>query len=785
MIKRFCLTILIAVSFHLTHSTMADIFYVASDGSDTSPYDTWVKAATDPQVAIDFVADTSGGPHQVWVKKGVYKPQFNPHTDTLIPREWCFALRNNVEVYGGFSGTESSLDQRDPATNQTILSGDRGDADTWADGTPIVDGSDNFNPPPTGDPSQDLPVANNSTDLYHVIYNQPSTSLDATAVLDGLIIICGNADGYIHYGGGMCNYGVPTLTNCTFSGNSASHGGGIYNNSYGLTLTNCTFSGNSASGGGGLYTDAGLILTNCTFSGNSASGAGGGMFNHKWCEPTLTNCTFSGNSASDGGGMYNFYYPILMNCTFSGNSASGSGGGMYNSYFTFGSSWLYSHPTLTNCTFSGNSASGDGGGLLVYSNCTATLTNCTFSENSAAAGGGISAFISSAVQSTNCIFWGDSGGEFTGFTDYSNFRYCIAPGDISGFGEGSLNSNPDLGSFGNYGGVTDCYSIPADSPAVGVGANVYRVTTDNDILIFLSLSSGNYIEVYDGTVYDITGHTLVMINSHDQRGRWRSEPVDIGSYEYGAEAPPNAPPWIYDYNGDATSDIAIFRSSSGLWSVRGITRVYFGSSDDHPVPGDYNGNNTTDIGVYRSSSGLWAIRGVTRAYFGSSSDTAIPGDYNGDGSCDMGIFRNDSGLWAIKGITRAYFGGSSDVAVPGYYNGDDTTDIGIFRGGSGLWAIRGISRLYFGSTGDEIVPGDYDGDGTWEDGIFRGSSGLWAIRGVTRNYFGSGSDQPVTADYDGDGRDDIGIFRGDSGLWAVRGVTRVYFGGSSDIPVTR
>ncbi|MEA1927066.1 MAG: SBBP repeat-containing protein [Candidatus Auribacterota bacterium] len=247
----------------------------------------------------------------------------------------------------------------------------------------------------------------------------------------------------------------------------------------------------------------------------------------------------------------------------------------------------------------------------------------------------------------------------------------------------------------------------------------------------------------------------------------------------------HAPPWIHDYNGDETSDIAIFRETSGLWAVRGITRVYFGSSTDETVPGDYNGDGTTEIGIFRGTSGLWAIRGTTRVYFGSASDLPEQGDYDGDGTADMGIFRSGSGLWAIRGVTRVYFGGSSDSPASGYYDGDSTKDIGIFRGTSGLWAIRSITRVYFGSSLDTIVPGDYNGNGNWEVGVFRGTSGLWAIRNVTRSYFGSGVDQPVPGDYKGDGKDNIGIFRSTSGLWAIGGVTRVYFGGSSDTPVTR
>ena len=48
-------------------------------------------------------------------------------------------------------------------------------------------------------------------------------------------------------------------------------------------------------------------LTNCTFSGNSASPVayGGGMYNGDGSSPIVTNCTFSGNSAGLTGGIHN------------------------------------------------------------------------------------------------------------------------------------------------------------------------------------------------------------------------------------------------------------------------------------------------------------------------------------------------------------------------------------------------------------------------------------------------------------------------------------------------
>ena len=250
-----------------------------------------------------------------------------------------------------------------------------------------------------------------------------------------------------------------------------------------------------------------------------------------------------------------------------------------------------------------------------------------------------------------------------------------------------------------------------------------------------------------------------------------------------------------DYNGDGTSDIAIFRARSGLWSVRGITRAYFGGSADLPVPGDYNGDGVTDMGLYRGTAGLWAIRNVTRAYFGSSSSMPVPGDYDGDGTCDIGIFRETDGLWAIRDVTRAYFGRAGDLPVPGDYNGDGSIDPGVFRGCDRLWAIRNISRFYFAEDyiPITIIPGDYDGDGTWEPAYFEesnvidpaGSPAFWKIRGMTKIYFGNGSDQPVPADYAGNGLDNLAIFRPDSGLWSLRGITRIYYGSSWDIPVSR
>lgn len=240
-----------------------------------------------------------------------------------------------------------------------------------------------------------------------------------------------------------------------------------------------------------------------------------------------------------------------------------------------------------------------------------------------------------------------------------------------------------------------------------------------------------------------------------------------------------------DYNGDGTRDLAVYRFSSGLWSVRGVTRAYFGSAEDLPVPGDYDGDGTASPAVFRPKSGLWALPGGERTYFGGAGDLPVPGDYDGDGAADLAVFRPASGLWAVRGLTRLYFGGPGDLPVPGYYTPDRIKTFGIFRPASGLWAVRGLTRAYCGASGDTPVPGDYGGEGNWTPGIFRPSSGLWDVQGLERAYLGAPDVFPVPGDYAGDGTDRIGIFRRSGGLWAIPGITRVYFGTGLDVPVTR
>lgn len=488
------------------------IIYVDADATGLNDGSTWENAYTDLQSALD-AAPLFGD--EIWVAAGIYTPtvEYGGTGD----RYKSFQMKSGVAIYGGFTGTETNLEERDWAANVTVLSGDL-----------------------NGDDGPDF--ANNGENSYHVFCHVEGTNLDGTATLDGFTISGGNANGSTYailVGGGMYNDGSsPALTNCIFTGNSAgSRGGGMHNDGSTPTLTSCNFSGNSATlAGGGMYnTYSSPVLANCTFSGNSAdyggglydyhsfptltdcafqgnlsAERGGGMYNSH-SSPTLTGCTFEGNtSENDGGGMYNSSSsPVVIGCTFEGNSAqSGGGGGLFNEEYSspiltdsiFESNWAendgggmynveYSSPVLTSCIFSNNSTARTGGGVFSFDYSSPVFANCTFSKNSAAGGGGLCNLRSSPVLTnctfidnlastsgggiynayssptlTNCILWRDDPNEIQDQDSQAVVAYSDIQGGYSG--EGNIDADPLFMDPDN-----GDYHLESNSPCIDTGYN--------------------------------------------------------------------------------------------------------------------------------------------------------------------------------------------------------------------------------------------------------------------------------------------------------------------------
>jgi len=396
----------VAVCFSGT--VQADVIYVDADAAGANNGETWTDAHNHLQDAL--AAAVTGD--EIRIAQGTYKPDQGAGA-TAGDRTAAFQLISGVILQGGYAGSgEPNPDDRNVELYETILSGDL----TGNDG-------DNF--------------ANNGENSYHVV---TGSSTDATAVIEGVTITAGNANGADVYGDGSGMYnnlGSPTLKDCTFSRNWASTGGGggIYDTNSSPMLTNCTFTGNWGWGmanydgssptltacnftgsvrgmhnnnssptladctftnnNNGVYNiESTPTLTNCTFNGNSYSfGNGAGMYNQN-ANPVLTDCTFTANSANYGAAVFNEYAnPVLIKCNFGSNSAN-YGGAIYNSN---------SQPTLTNCTFTANSAKYHSGAIRNFKS-NAVLNNCTFNFNTAGTDGGAIASSQSSPALTDCTF---------------------------------------------------------------------------------------------------------------------------------------------------------------------------------------------------------------------------------------------------------------------------------------------------------------------------------------------------------------------------------------------
>jgi len=212
-----------------------DILYAAPAANGSGVCSSWANACTLQTALANAVSGD-----QIWVQAGVHKPT------TTTDRTVSFDLQRGMAVYGGFAGTETALDQRDPANHITVLSGD-------------IDNNDTTDPYGVVTDTANL-AGNNS---YHVV---TSSGVTETAVLDGFTITAGQASypaSQAYYGGGMYNDNAsPRLTNVILWGNTATIGDTqIYNiNTSTPTISYSDIQGCGGSGAGwdpNLGTDGG------------------------------------------------------------------------------------------------------------------------------------------------------------------------------------------------------------------------------------------------------------------------------------------------------------------------------------------------------------------------------------------------------------------------------------------------------------------------------------------------------------------------------------------------
>lgn len=267
-------------------STQATIYVASGSSGDGS---SWATAMGDIQSAVNaaqVLYSSTSTPQNVWVKAGTYSTA----TASILMKE-------GVNLYGGFAGTETELSQRAKGvnpwdyTNVTTLDG--------------------------GAAKRCIEVSANFASVY---------------VIDGFTITNGNGQGtqLNNSGGGVVLRSNLKLQNCIVTGNTTSgNGGGI--NSVGGIVSNCLVYSNATTSAtvpsaGGIYAapaagytsviensvieqnaqggvriqSAGTTtLNNLIIRNNTSTGAGAGIYTNNPGSCTITNCLITNNSGNN------------------------------------------------------------------------------------------------------------------------------------------------------------------------------------------------------------------------------------------------------------------------------------------------------------------------------------------------------------------------------------------------------------------------------------------------------------------------------------------------------
>ena len=415
-----------------------DIIYV--DVNAPTDYNTgasWQNAYKDLQDALDTARNCEC--NEIWVAEGNYYPTDNPAEYYA-----AFNLENNLALYGGFAGTEIHLSQRNYLTNQTILSGDIDDNNSYdirylvkaydVNQSAVIDGFTIKNASLVGIYVEDASpvIRNNNIRQIGDSYDDCGIYCDSNA--SPTIIDCNIND--INDHGIYCDEANEIhISNCTIKQNGKC---GIYSYKSSLNITNSLIKDNGADGiyanYGNIYTLADSTIENCIISGNKDNGI---YCSYIWVGVDVqikNNCIYENGADSSGHGIHIGYareVTTFLNNIIAKNSDSGI-------YLDYG---CYEPAIIRNNTIA------DNGGYGIYFDTSGDAPNIA-----------------------NCIIWNNDDDLENCSATYS----CIKDNDT---GQEIIHSDPCF-----VDDVNDNYHISPNSPCIDKGnTNLITDTNETDI----------------------------------------------------------------------------------------------------------------------------------------------------------------------------------------------------------------------------------------------------------------------------------------------------------------
>jgi PKD repeat protein len=282
--KRFVLRIV----FLSATMSLAATRHVALNGGHTPPFDTWAKAATNIQTAVD--AALAGD--EVLVSNGVYATGVRVTPGATTSNRVVIAKAIHVRSLHGPGAT--MIMGSGPNIYNAVRCAYVAEGGILS-GFTLTNGH-TLNLPPTA-------VRGTDTD--------GGGALLGPAGCVSNCVLAGNA--CVQYGGGACGLTNSELTHCVIVGNQAVDGGGVCTTT-GAVVRNCVIEANTAtSDGGGVYCDFGGLVRNCLVTRNRAANAG------VYCMAggAIESCTIArnvcGGGAFDADGLFLSYGGSVRN----------------------------------------------------------------------------------------------------------------------------------------------------------------------------------------------------------------------------------------------------------------------------------------------------------------------------------------------------------------------------------------------------------------------------------------------------------------------------------------